>query len=460
MERLSGLDAMYLYLETPSQPLNVCCVVELDIAEMPGGYTFEQLRSELGPRLLAVPEFRKQLAGGQLNIDHPVWVDSTHVDIDRHLKRIAVPAPGGRVEVGEVCAHVAALPLDRGYPLWEVWAVENPSTPELLTLAVKAHHALVDGVGGANIMAQLCSVEPDEAEPLDTQVSASAVNPLQIAASGVIGVMARSWRLTSLVPATLQTVARTVRRARSGGTMVAPFRAPKTAFNAPHSGRRNVAFVTLALDEVKALKDHYGVTVNDVVMALCAGALRNFLERHHELPETPLVAAVPVSVHGKSNRSGHNQTTWMFCRLQSPMADPVQRLQDMVKSTAAAKAHSTELGPTLLQDWTQLIGQYTMGAIKALAPRLPKPDNPPFNLILSNVPGPQVTLYMARYPIRAAYPFGPILAGAGLNITAMSYNGQLSFGIISSPDLVRELWPLADEFRTALAELAQPITDR
>ena len=460
MERLSGLDAMYLYLETPSAPLNVCCVVEVDVTAMPGGYSFDTLRSELGSRLLAVPEFCKKLAGGQLNIDHPVWVECAGVDLSRHLKRIAVPAPGGRAEVAEICAHVAALPLDRGHPLWEVWAMENSATPELLTLIVKAHHSLVDGVGGANIMAHLCSVEPDLPVPQGHPDPEPAVNALAIAASGVVGVAARSWRLTSLLPATFQTVVRTVRRARTGQTMVAPFTAPKTVFNSPHSGRRNIALVELSLDEVKAVKDYYGTTVNDVVMALCAGALRTFLRLHDDLPDVPLVAAVPVSVHGKSDRPGRNQTTWMFCRLQSPVDDPVQRLQDMVESTAAAKAHSTELGPTLLQDWTQFIGEYTMGAIKRLVPRVPKPANPPFNLILSNVPGPQIPLYLSRYRIRAVYPFGPILAGAGLNITAMSYNGRLGFGIISSPDLVADLWPLADALPAALDELVQSITAR
>ncbi|BBX16153.1 wax ester/triacylglycerol synthase family O-acyltransferase [Mycolicibacterium duvalii] len=459
MERLSGLDAMYLYLETPSQPLNVCCVLELDVAEMPGGYSFEQLRAELEPRLLAIPEFRKKLAGGQLNIDHPVWVECARVDISRHLKRIAAPAPGSRVEVGEVCAHIAALPLDRDHPLWEVWAVENPSAPELLTLVVKAHHALVDGVGGANIMTQLCSLEPDLSAPPDTVNPTPAAGTLRIAATGVLGVATRSWRLTSLLPATFATVARTVRRARAGRSMVAPFAAPKTLFNGPHSGRRCVAFVALSLDDVQAVKNHYGLMVNDVVMALCAGALRTFLQRHDALPDTPLVAAVPVSVHGKSDRPGRNQTSWMFCRLQSPVADPVQRLRDMVESTAAAKAHSAELGPTLLQDWTQFIGQYTMGAAKRLLPRVPKPTNPPFNLILSSVPGPQVPLYLARYRIEEVYPFGPILAGAGLNITAMSYNGQLGFGIISSPDLAPDLWNLADALPAALDELMGSITN-
>ncbi|MCK5753332.1 MAG: DUF1298 domain-containing protein, partial [Mycobacterium sp.] len=147
------------------------------------------------------------------------------------------------------------------------------------------------------------------------------------------------------------------------------------------------------------------------------------------------------------------------CRLQSPMADPVQRLRQMAESTAAAKAHSAELGPTLLQDWTQFIGQYTMGVVKRLVPRVPRPGNPPFNLILSNVPGPQVPLYLARYRIEAVYPFGPILAGAGLNITAMSYHGQLGFGIISSPDLVPDLWSLADAFPAALEELLGSITN-
>lgn len=461
MDRLSGLDAMYLYLETPSQPLNVCCVVELDVSGMPGGYSFEQLRATLGPQLRAIPEFGKKLADGQLNIDHPVWVASPDVDLDRHLLRIGVPAPGGRAEVGQICAHVAALPLNRDHPLWEIWVVDNAATPDRLTLVVKAHHALVDGVGGANIMAQLCSLEPDAAphpdpEPaptLSAGAAAGGVNPLHLAATGLLGVASRSLRLTGILPETVLTVARTVGRARSGQSMAAPFAAPPTPFNGPHSARRNIAFVELDLDEIKVVKNRYGVTVNDVVMALCAGALRNFLQGRDALPDTPLVAAVPVSVHGQSDRTGSNQTSWMFCRLQSSTADPVHRLQSMAEATATAKAHSAELGPTLLQDWTQFIGRFTMGAVKRVVPRVPLPANPPFNLILSNIPGPQVPMYIAGCRIESVYPFGPILAGAGLNITAMSYNGRLGVGILSSPDLVPDLWPLADEFAFVLTEL-------
>ena len=453
VERLSGLDAMYLYLETPSQPLNVCCVLDVDVAGMPGGYSFEQLRSELEPRLLAIPEFRKKLAGGQLNIDHPVWVECDQVDISRHLKRIAVPAPGGRVEVGEVCAHIAALPLDRDYPLWELWAVENPSTPKLLTLVVKAHHALVDGVGGANIMTQLCSLEPDLPAPRDPVTPAPAANRLQIAATGVLGVATRPWRLTSLVPATLATVARTVRRARAGHSMVAPFAAPRTLFNGPHSGRRCVAFVQLSLADVKVVKDHYGLTVNDVVMALCAGALRGYLADHGELPDKPLIAMVPSSVQGMTDRPGRNQLSGMFCNLQTHIEDPVQRLHAIAESNRHAKEHSASLGPTLLLDLAQSISRGAFGAMMGLMSRSPLGNTAIHNVIVSNVPGPPTTLYSGGAEVKGLYPLGPIFPGSGLNITVVSVADKLNVGIISCPQLADDLWDLADRFKSELSDL-------
>jgi diacylglycerol O-acyltransferase / wax synthase len=151
MERLSGLDASFLYIESPTQPLNVCSVVELDTSTMPGGYTFDRLRDELAARIAAVPEFRTKLADSQLNLDHPVWVDDDAFDLDRHLYRIGLPSPGGRREVAEICGHIASVPLDRNRPLWEMWVIEgvadtDPHSGGLLAVMTKVHHAAVDGV--------------------------------------------------------------------------------------------------------------------------------------------------------------------------------------------------------------------------------------------------------------------------------------------------------------------------
>ncbi|OBH98648.1 wax ester/triacylglycerol synthase family O-acyltransferase [Mycobacterium sp. E2733] len=452
MQRLSGLDAFFLYLESPTQPLNVCCVLELDPREMPGGYTFGHFREALSARVDAVPEFRLKLADNQLNFDHPVWVDDDRFDLARHLHRVALPSPGGSRELAEICGHLAGLALDRDRPLWEMWVIEGLHG-DALSVVLKAHHAVVDGVGGANLLAQLCSTVPDALAP-EPAARAGAANAVQIAASGLIGAGLRPLRLAKVVPATALTLAQTFLRARGGGhTMAAPFAAPHTAFNGPFTRRRNVALTTLDLEDVKKVKNRFGVTINDVVTALCAGALRQFFLDRNELSDSPMVASVPVSVRGKSDRPGRNQTTWMLCRLETHIGDPAERLSSIAQGNAAAKDHAAAMGPSLLQDWTQVAGQTMFGAAMKLLPRIPLPEKPPHNLVLSNVPGPQEQLYFMGCRVDAMYPLGPIIAGAGLNITVMSLNGRLGVGLISCPDLVADLWDLADTFPAALKEL-------
>src|ERR1700756_3283565 len=235
MERLTGLDAFFLYMETPTQPLNVCCALERDTSTMPGGYTYGRFRTALAKRVKALPEFRMKLADTQLNPDHPVWVDDEDFQLRRHLHRVGVPAPGGRRELAEICGHIAGLPLNRDRPLWEMWVLEGGARSDVVAVMLKVHHALVDGVGGANLLAQLCSPEPDAPAPQAVR-GAGGGNPLQIAARGLMGFAMRPLRLATVVPATMRTVIQTALRARQGRTMAAPFSAPPTPFNGTVSG--------------------------------------------------------------------------------------------------------------------------------------------------------------------------------------------------------------------------------
>jgi len=452
MERLTGLDAFFLYMETPTQPLNVCCVLELDTSTMPGGYTYGRFRAAMAKHVNALPEFRMKLADTQLNLDHPVWVDDENFQLRRHLQRVGVPAPGGRRELAEICAYIAGLPLDRDRPLWEMWVLEGGARSDVVTVMLKVHHAVVDGVAGANLLAQLCTLDPDAPAPQPVG-GAGGGNPVQIAASGLLGFALRPLRLATVLPATILTLAQTVLRAREGRTMAAPFSAPATPFNGTITRYRNIAFSQLDMRDVMRVKDRFGVTVNDVVVALCAGVLRRFLLERGELPDNPLVATVPVSVHDKSDRPGRNHTTWMFCRVESQISDPAERIRTTASGNTAAKDHTAAMGPTLLHDWTQFGGPTMFGTAMRILPRIP--HSPVFNLILSNVPGPRDQLYFLGCQVDAMYPLGPILGGAGLNITVMSLNGELGVGIIACPDLVPELWDIADAFPDALKELLE-----
>ena len=458
MQRLSGLDASFLYLETSTQPMHVCSILELDTSTMSGGYSFDRLRDALSLRIKAMPEFREKLANSPLNLDHPVWVDDDDFDVERHLHRIGLPTPGGRTELSEICGHIASLPLDRRRPLWEMWVIEGVAGTDChhdgrLAVMTKVHHAAVDGVTGANLMSRLCSTEPDAPAPSPVE-GVGGGSGWQIAVGGLFRYAARPLRLTDVVSQTMSSVVATVLRAREGLTMARPFAAPRTAFNASISARRNIAYAELNLEDVKKVKDHFGVKVNDVVMALVSGVLRQYLAERNELPGSSLVAMVPVSVHGKSDRPGRNQVSCMFSSLETQLSDPVQRLKAIAQANSVAKQHSSAIGATLLQDWSQFAAPAVFGIAMRLYARTRLTESiPVHNLVISNVPGPQVPLYLLGCEVKAMYPLGPIFHGSGLNITVMSLQGKLDVGLISCPELLPDLWELADEFAVAMEEL-------
>ena len=457
MQRLSGLDASFLYLETSDQPMHVCSIMELDTSTMPGGYTFDRLRDALSLRIRAMPQFREKLANSRLNLDHPVWVDDNNFDIDRHLHRIGLPPPGGRAELSEICGHIASLPLDRRRPLWEMWVIEGVAGTDChrdgrIGVMIKVHHAGVDGVTGANLMSQLCTTEADAPAP-DPVDGVGGASGWEIAAGGLVRFASRPLHLANVVPGTVSSVVGTLLRAREGQTMARPFAAPRTVFNARISGRRNVALAKLDLEDIKTVKNHFGVKVNDVVMALVSGVLRQYLAERNALPDTSLVATVPVSVHGKSDRPGRNQVSGMFSSLQTHIADPVERLEAIAEANSVAKQHSSTIGATLLQDWTQFAAPAVFGIAMRVYARTRLTEMPVHNLVVSNVPGPQIPLYMLGCEVKAMYPLGPIFHGSGLNITVMSLNRNLDVGLISCPQLLPDLWAMADEFAIGMQEL-------
>ena len=457
MERLSGLDAGMLYSESTTVPLHVCSVMELDPSTMSGGYSFAKFCAEVEKRVPAVPEFRCKLADNDFNLDHPVWVEDEDFELSRHLNRVALPAPGGRQELSEVCGHIASVPLDRSKPLWEMWVIEGLGGSAAdeggdVVLMIKVHHAAVDGVSAANLLDKLCDIEPNAAtpEPVD---GPGAVPAWAIAADGLWRFVTLPWQLTRAVPVAASMIAKTVGRVVSGESMAAPFTAPTTRFNGTLTAERTIATVQLDLDDVKKAKNQCDAKVNDVVMALCAGALRGYLADHGELPDKPLIAMVPSSVQGMTDRPGRNQLSGMFCNLQTHIEDPVQRLHAIAESNRHAKEHSASLGPTLLLDLAQSISRGAFGAMMGLMSRSPLGNTAIHNVIVSNVPGPPMSLYSGGAEVKGLYPLGPIFPGSGLNITVVSVADKLNVGIISCPQLADDLWDLADRFKSELSDL-------
>src|SRR4051812_43857925 len=256
MDRLSGLDASFLYLESSAQLLHVCGVIVLDPATSPDGYDFDTFKDELERRIEGVPMFHRKLKQVPLGIDHPVWVNDDDFDIDRHVHRMALPSPGGDRELAELCGHMAGIPLDRSRPLWEFVVIEGLESGKV-AIFTKMHHCTVDGVSGANAISFLCSLEPDT-PPIETPpksgFEARTPTDTELLARGVVTNLAKPVAVAKLVAPTTAVLTKTIGRARSGTAMAAPLRAPRTSFNGTITGHRTVAIDDLSLEKIKEIK--------------------------------------------------------------------------------------------------------------------------------------------------------------------------------------------------------------
>jgi WS/DGAT/MGAT family acyltransferase len=462
MERLTGLDASFLYFETPSMHLHVCAAVVLDPSTMPGGYSFDKIRENVRDRLHLVPPFRRKLASVPFNLDHPVWVDDDSFDLDYHLRRIGCPSPGTEEQLAELTADIAGRPLDRSRPLWELWIVEGLENNHIGMIA-KMHHATIDGVSGANLMVHLLDLEPDPAPRAEPEAWHPERKPSEVGlvARALVGKATWPIQLMKIVPSTVRSVAGLVkaRRGRSGPGMPAPLTAPRTSFNTSLTPHRKVAFARLPLDDVKLVKNTFGVKVNDVVQAIASGALRRYLEARGELPTRSLIAVCPISVHGgeADQGKGANRVSAMFCSLFSNIEDPVERMRKIAEGNKGAKEEHQAIGAAALQQWAEFAMPTTFSLAARMYSRLRLADRHPVvhNLVISNVPGPPIPLYMAGARSVGFYPLGPIFDGATLNVTVVSYQDQLNWGFISCRETTPGLWHLAAAVHESLAELVK-----
>lgn len=461
MQRLSGLDASFLYLETRSQLMHVIGLVEIDPSTMPGGYDFAELRSEMERRVAAIPAFRRKLDNSVFNIDHPVWIEDEDFDIQRHVHRVAVPAPGGAGEVAELCGHLAGQTLDRGKPLWELWIIEGQSNGRICAM-LRMHHASTDGVTSAEMLAQMCTVTPEPPELDSSKVRETAGPPSRatIAATGAINYFVqRPLAMAKLLPRTVTVPVGWLRRAQKQSAMPAPFMAPRTRFNSTITPHRSIAVSQLSLDDVKRVKNHFGVKINDVVLSLVGGALRTYLVEHDELPDKPLVGMVPVSVHDADESDlvveGTNKVTGMFTQLSTDIDDPVLRLEKQAEFSRTSKEHHAEIDANILRSWAQFAPGTTLStAMKVYGTRKLATAHPPiFNVLVSNVAGPDFPLYFLGCRVTAVYPLGPIFHGLGLNITVFSADGHLNVGILACTDQTPDPWEIANAFDDQLKQL-------
>ena len=463
MDRLNGLDASFLYLETPNNQLHMTGLLVFDPSTMPGGYSFEKMREFMGRRLSRSAAFTRKVVNVPFGIDHPVWVDDPDFDLEAHVHRIACPAPGGPRELAELAGEIAGQPLDRNRPLWDMWFVEGLEHGHI-GLVAKMHHATIDGVSGANLMMHLFDLEPDPQEAGEEAAPEPAPRPsdLELFARAVLSRARRPLLIPGALAQTVRGVASlAVRRARPGTpAMATPFTAPATPFNGAITPHRRLAFTRVPLAEVRAVKDALGTTVNDVVLSLTATAVLRWLEAHDARPDRPLIAGVPVSTRGdESAAMGANLLSAMFVPLATDVEDPVARLLAIHEATKGAKEDFKAIGADRLQDWAEFSGPRLFGLAMRLYSRMELADRhpPAINYLVSNVPGPPIPLYFAGGRLVGLYPMGPVIDGMGLNVTVLSYMDEIGFGFVACRELIPDLWELADGIATALAELTEAV---
>lgn len=454
-DRLTGLDSSFLHLERDTAHMHVAGCAVFD-GPPP---THEELLEEIEARLHLVPRYRQRLAFVPLQQGRPVWVDDPHFKVSFHVRHTALPRPGGEEELKRLVGRVFSQPLDRTRPLWEIWLVEGLADGRFALLS-KTHHALVDGISGVDIATVLFDASPDpmpvappdhEWVPRPLPSSAELLADALLERATVPGEIARGLRATLRGP---RAVAGKLGVALAGlGAMAwsGLQAAPPSPFNVRIGPHRRFTWVRGDLAQFKAIKNSLGGTVNDVVLAVVAGGLGSYMRLHgHPTEDVVLRAMVPVSVRADIERGAlGNRVAAMWAPLPVGVGDPVARLHTISAAMREVKASGQAVGAEVL---TALSG-FAPPTIMAQAARLQARQRL-FNLVVTNVPGPQQPLYVLGRKLRALYPMVPLAENTALGIAIMSYNGQLNFGLTADFDALEDVDTLADELYSAIEELA------
>jgi len=479
----------FLALESATQTGHVGGLAILDASTAPRGELgCDEIRTLLRERLPLLPPFRWRLAEVPLGLDYPYWVEDGEFDLDYHVRELALPKPGSDAQLAAQVARIISRPLDRKRPLWELYVIDGLKSGHTAVLT-KIHHALIDGMSGAEIMGLLLDLSPQGRKPgelpkpgevMQLPDNGGSPGTAEMLARGLMGVPRYPLRVLRALPKAVPHIedtpfgtlpgASTVGKATDRASSIirrGPMRparsnlvAPRTSFNKRITPHRRFSFGRMSLEEVKEAKNAFGSTVNDVVVSICAGAVRRWLIAHDELPDDPLVAQVPVSVRTDEQAGTYgNRILLMSAPLFTNIADPVERLAAHHEALSDMKERHKALPAELLQDANHFIPPAVFSRAAQLTFRLAssRPGRPTWNLVISNVPGPQFPLYMAGAELVANYPVSVITDGMGLNITVMSYRGHMDFGLVADrdqmPDLPKVLDWLHDELN-ALREAA------
>jgi len=454
-DRLTGLDSSFLHLERDSTHMHVAaCSVFAGSAP-----TYDELVEAIESRLHLVPRYRQRLAFVPLGQGRPVWVDDPHFNLRYHVRHTALPRPGGDGELKRLAGRVFSQALDRSRPLWELWLVEGLAGERFAVLS-KTHHALVDGVSGVDIATVLFDTSPDPlpVAPPDQEWNARPLpSRAQLLADALLERAIVPTEVMRGVRATLRGPRTVTRRAgRALGSVSALAwtglqAAPPSSFNQRIGPHRRFTWVRADLGQFKAIKNALGGTVNDVVLAVVAGALGMYMRLHGEPTEAvALKAMVPVSVRADVERGAlGNRVAAMWATLPVGLTDPVERLHAVSEEMVDVKRSGQAVGAEILTT----ISGFAPPTIMAQAARLQARQRL-FNLVVTNVPGPQFPLYLLGRELESIYPMVPLAENTALGIAILSYNGRLNFGLVADFDALADLEVLAEELRSSIDELA------
>jgi diacylglycerol O-acyltransferase / wax synthase len=490
MKQLTGLDATFLYMETPSTYGHVSGLSIYD-RPSPDFDPLQEWRAQIERRLHLLEPLTRRLRNVPFNLDHPFWIEDPDFDLDFHVRHTAVPPPGGDRLVQDLVARIIARPLDRARPLWESYVIDGLAGDRFAILT-KIHHATVDGASGVELLTIMLDTTPEgddvtppivpprrpEPVPSDAEVLGQAARTLARKPGRFLVLGARTMR--SLGEASRNPVLRASgEQLRSGlrgplGTVLnlgrdlpdvrdevpepLPRSAPASIFNASISPHRSFAYRSVSMDAIKAIKSTIGCTVNDVVMAVCAGGLRTYLERREALPDRPLVTMVPVSTRtGEETERWSNRVSAIFANLPTDEPDPLQRIRKVNNAMALAKGLHDALPADQLTEFADFPPPAVFARASRMATRfqLGNRATMPVNLTISNVPGPREPLYMAGAKLAHYVPVSTVAEGQGLNITVQSYCDTLDFGLVGCARLVPDIDVLLDDIVDEIEALAE-----
>lgn len=463
LKRLGGLDATFIAAETPANHMHMMAVMLLDPSTVPGGYSFEKFKGFIASRLHVVPPLRRRLLEVPFGLARPLWVEEDEVDIDRHIRRVGVPKPGGPRELAAMAEDMNGRKLDRAAPLWEMAVVEGLESGSIAVLA-KIHHALMDGMAGMQFMAALVSTTPEaldpEPMPTDRRMTARVPNELELLLGAVPKVAERPLQIAWLGGRSIFSALREwVATPYESEALPEAVPVARCIFNGRVTPNRSAAYVSLPMADVKTVGTAFGATANDVVLAVVAGTLRAYLEFVGEPTDEPLVAGVPVSTHAEGGDDLTNSYKAIFTSLATHLADPVLRLEEIHRCANVEKLRKSAFWGESLAELTEIPSPLFLGVVSRAYIGLGLADyfTPFCNLVVSNVPGPPVEMFFGGARIQGIHPLGPVFDGIGLNITVISVGKMLNVGLSACSDVVPDLWGIATGLPSALAELVEAV---